>query len=44
MNERIRMSQVVQEAIPQTLSHMRSRDQTRYIEQLNGYASPPVDA
>ena len=44
MHERIRLSQVVQEAIPKALSHMRTRDQTRYIEELNGYASPPVDA
>lgn len=44
VHKRIRMSQVVQEAIPQALAHVRSRYQPRYVEKLDRYASPSIDA
>lgn len=44
MHQRIRMSQIIQKPIAQPLPHMRARNQTRNIKQLNRNGAFAVDA
>lgn len=42
VNESIGMSQIVQEAVSETLALMRTRHQTSYVEQLDGYRAGSI--
>jgi len=42
VDESVGVSQIIQEAVSETLAHMRSRHQTSYVEQFDRYGAGSI--